>query len=139
MDDSGFTFVSMILRAEIFASFQCNRNVDSGIDLNSLVKILQCAGDDDTLTLKIEDDSDTVNLTFKNPEDNCVSVCEIEFKDIDQKNPGLPEIDYDAVITMPLSKLKQICNNLSQLSATGWCSVQSFTYQGELICLGSGN
>ncbi|KUL89015.1 hypothetical protein ZTR_06007 [Talaromyces verruculosus] len=117
MDDSRFTLISMILRSEVFASFQCDRNVDFGIDLNCLVKLLQCAGDDDTLTLKAEDDSDTVNLTFGNPEDNCVTVCEIQCKDIDPENVGMPEIDYDAVITMPSSKLKQICNNLFQLSA----------------------
>lgn len=67
MDSAHVSLVALILRADGFEHFRCDRHMSLGINLTSLTKILKCAGNDDTLTIRAQDsDSDTVTFIFEN-------------------------------------------------------------------------
>lgn len=38
-----------------------------GMSLGNLVKVLKCAGSDDVVTMKADDNGDTVSLMFESP------------------------------------------------------------------------
>jgi proliferating cell nuclear antigen len=63
--------VSLLLRRDSFEHYRCDRNLTLGINLGSMAKILKCAGNDDVLTLKTEDEGDTfintLTLMFESP------------------------------------------------------------------------
>ena len=59
MDANHVTLVQFLLRSDGFATYRCDRNVCLGINVQSLVKILKCANNDDTAVLKADDNGDT--------------------------------------------------------------------------------
>lgn len=42
-----------------------------GVNLTSLTKVLKCAKDDDTVTLKAADDADVLGLTYEARSESC--------------------------------------------------------------------
>ncbi|MCJ1310916.1 proliferating cell nuclear antigen [Agyrium rufum] len=116
MDNSHVALVSMMLRADAFSPFRCDRNIALGINLNSLTKVLRCAASEDILTLKAEDAPDVVNLVFESAESDRLSEYDIKLMEIDQEHLGIPETEYAATITMPSPEFQKICRDLSQLS-----------------------
>lgn len=116
MDNSHVALVSMMLKAESFSPFRCDRNIALGINLSSLMKVLRCAQNEDILTLKAEDAPDVVNLVFESSESDRLSEYDIKLMDIDQEHLGIPETEYAATITMPSAEFQKICRDLIALS-----------------------
>lgn len=73
MDNSHVSLVSLTLRSDGFDKFRCDRNLSMGMNLASMAKILKCANNDDTLTMKAQDNADTVTFMFESP--NQEKVC----------------------------------------------------------------
>lgn len=119
MDNSHVALVSMMLKAESFSPFRCDRNIALGINLSSLMKVLRCAQNEDILTLKAEDAPDVVNLVFESAEADRLSEYDIKLMDIDQEHLGIPETEYAATITMPSAEFQRICRDLMALSESG--------------------
>ena len=65
MDSSHVSLVSLMLNAEGFEHYRCDRGLQLGINLGSMSKILKCAGNDDAVTLKSEDAGSVVSFTFE--------------------------------------------------------------------------
>lgn len=65
MDSAHTALVSLVLRADGFAKFRCDRNLSMGMHLGSLAKIMKCANNEDTLTMWAQDDADKVNMTIQ--------------------------------------------------------------------------
>ncbi|KAL9015357.1 MAG: hypothetical protein Q9173_000024 [Seirophora scorigena] len=116
MDNSHVALVSMMLKAESFSPFRCDRNIALGINLTSLMKVLRCAQNEDILTLKAEDSPDVVNLVFETSESDRLSEYDIKLMDIDQEHLGIPETEYAATISMPSAEFQRICRDLMALS-----------------------
>ncbi|KAL8842683.1 MAG: hypothetical protein Q9170_000458 [Blastenia crenularia] len=119
MDNSHVALVSMMLKAESFSPFRCDRNIALGINLSSLMKVLRCAQNEDILTLKAEDAPDVVNLVFETSESDRLSEYDIKLMDIDQEHLGIPETEYAATISMPSAEFQRICRDLMALSESG--------------------
>lgn len=67
MDSSHVALVSLLLRAEGFEHYRCDRNISMGMNLVNMSKMLKCAGNDDIITIKADDGSDTVTFMFESP------------------------------------------------------------------------
>jgi len=110
MDNSHVALVSMLLKAESFAPFRCDRNIALGINLTSLTKVLRAAQNEDVLTL---------NLLFESSNNDRVSEYDLRLMEIDQEHLGIPETDYAASVTMPSAEFKRICTDLQAMSESG--------------------
>lgn len=67
MDNSHIALVSLELDKSMFQDgYRCDRNMSLGMNLNSLQKILKCAGNEDEVTLRADDDSDALSMVFQN-------------------------------------------------------------------------
>lgn len=119
MDNSHVALVSMLLNANAFSPFRCDRNIALGINLNSLTKVLRAAQNEDVLTLKAEDSPDVVNLVFESNQTERISEYDIKLMDIDQEHLGIPDTEYAATISMPSAEFQRICRDLSQMSESG--------------------
>ncbi|KAL2813800.1 Mysoin-binding motif of peroxisomes-domain-containing protein [Aspergillus cavernicola] len=116
MDNSHVALVSMLLKAEAFSPYRCDRNIALGIDLVSLTKVLKAAQNEDILTLKAEDSPDVVNLMFESAETDRLSEYDIKLMDIDQDHLAIPETEYAATVEMPSAEFQRICRDLNNLS-----------------------
>ncbi|TPX38021.1 hypothetical protein SmJEL517_g00392 [Synchytrium microbalum] len=116
MDNSHVALVILSLKAGMFDPFRCDRNLSIGINLASLGKIMKCAANDDVLTIKADDQQDTLSLTFENNNQDRVSEYELKLMDIDSEHLGIPETNYEASIKMSSTEFQRICRDLMQLS-----------------------
>ena len=67
MDSSHVSLVALLLRADGFDHFRCDRNISLGINLGSMGKVLKCCNNDDIVTLKAEDNADAMTFMFGAP------------------------------------------------------------------------
>ena len=56
----------------------------------SMSKILKCASDKDIITMKAQDNADTVTFVFESPEQDKVSDYEMKLMNLDQEHLGIP-------------------------------------------------
>ena len=139
MDNSHVALVSMLLKAEGFSPYRCDRNIALGINLVSLTKVLRAAQNEDVLTLKAEDTPDAVNLMFESAETDRISEYDIKLMDIDQEHLAIPETEYAATVEMPSAEFQRICRDLNQLSESGLFFLLSFfllAYSGHSFFYG---
>ncbi len=66
LDTSHVAMIKMILKSDGFTHFRCDRNVQLGINTDSLSKIFKCADNNDSFTLRADDDGDTCTFVFEN-------------------------------------------------------------------------
>ena len=50
--------MALLLRADGFDHYRCDRNISLGINLTSMGKVLKCCNNDDIVTLKSDDQAD---------------------------------------------------------------------------------
>ena len=65
MDNSHVALVSVKLHADGFALYRCDRPIPLGVNVGSLTKVLKCAKDDDSCTLKASEDADILSLLYE--------------------------------------------------------------------------
>eukprot|EP00996_Jenningsia_fusiforme_P001089 NODE_1996_length_1331_cov_75.313573_g1812_i0.p1 GENE.NODE_1996_length_1331_cov_75.313573_g1812_i0~~NODE_1996_length_1331_cov_75.313573_g1812_i0.p1 ORF type:complete len:286 (+),score=83.76 NODE_1996_length_1331_cov_75.313573_g1812_i0:75-860(+) len=118
MDTSHVSLVTLLLKGSGFERYRCDRNTTLGLNLNSMSKILKCAGNDDSITLRSQDDGDTVTFVFESKAKDKVSDFQLKLMAIDAESLGIPEQEYKAVVTMPSAEFQRICRDLSMLGDT---------------------
>ncbi|XP_011194389.1 proliferating cell nuclear antigen [Zeugodacus cucurbitae] len=116
MDNSHVSLVSLTLRSDGFDKFRCDRNLSMGMNLGSMAKILKCANNEDTVTIKAQDNADTVTFMFESSNQEKVSDYEMKLMNLDQEHLGIPETDYSCVVRMPAMEFARICRDLAQFS-----------------------
>lgn len=77
MDSSHVSLVSLQLNSDGFEPFRCDRNLTLGMDTGTLSKILKCASNDDSITIRAEDSSDTVSFIFESQSKCLKSQCQL--------------------------------------------------------------
>jgi len=118
MDSSHICLVNLQLDHDGFDPYRCDRNIALGVSLESLGKIMKCAGNDDIVTIKAEDDGDTMALVFESPNKEKVSDYELKLMDLDQEHLGIPDQEYKCTVKMPSAEFQRICRDLSQIGDT---------------------
>ena len=68
----------------------------------------RCAANDDIITVKAQDQGDTVTFMFESPNQEKVSDYEMKLMNLDQEHLGIPETDYSAVIKMPSGEFQRV-------------------------------
>ncbi|KAJ1629455.1 proliferating cell nuclear antigen [Pavlovales sp. CCMP2436] len=140
MDSSHVSLCALVMKAEGFDHFRCDRSMPLGINLLSMAKVLKCCNKDDIVTLKAEDDGDSINFMFESKDQDKISDFELKLMDIDSEHLGIPETDYKATVTMNALEFSRICSDLSILGETVAISVGKdgvkFSVSGEM---GTGN
>ncbi len=66
MDASHVSLCALALEKKGFDHFRCDRTRALGLNLVSMSKVLKCSGNDDSVTLKAEDEGDELSLLFEN-------------------------------------------------------------------------
>lgn len=118
MDSSHVCLCSVMLRKDAFDPYRCDRNLTLGMNCTTMSKILKCAGNDESITLRSEDNADNVTFIYEKPNHERVSKFEMKVMDIDSEHLGIPSQAYDAVIKLPSAEFSRICRDLSQFGDT---------------------
>lgn len=136
MDQNHTALVTLLLRADGFADFTCHRNITLGINIASITKILKNVANDDRVTIKAEDNGDTVTFLFESEsmlfflvelkhlltyfiEEDKISEFELKLMNIDVEQLGIPDTDYKVTITTSAHKFQNICTHLAAIGDVG--------------------
>lgn len=57
-------------------------------------KILKCAANEDIITIKAQDNADTVTFVFESPDQDKVSDYEMKLMNLDQEHLGIPVFNW---------------------------------------------
>jgi len=136
MDSSHVSLVSLLMRSDAFEHYRADRNLSLGINLASMSKILKCASNDDSVTLKADDNGQHITFMFENQKQDKISDFELKLLEIESDVLGIPDTEYKAVVKMPASDFQRVCRDLANFGDTVVISVTKdgvkFTVSGEL-------
>lgn len=79
------------------------RQTGSSVSLITFSGGVQCAGSDDSITMKAEDTGDVVSFMFEAPQQERFADFELKLMDIDAEQLGIPDTDYAAKYDVPKS------------------------------------
>jgi proliferating cell nuclear antigen len=115
MDSSHVSLVNLTMKETIFQSYRADREKVLGVSMESLAKIFKLCGNDDVVTMKADDDADSLQFIFENEKEDRISDFSLKLLDIEAENLGIPEDqDYKAVVKMPSAELMKICRDLKE-------------------------
>ena len=124
MDSSHVSLCALHLRSEGFEHYRCDKAFSMGVNTPYMSKILKCAGNDDSITLKHSDDQqDSVAMEFVSPSEDRVSEFELKLMDIDSEHLGIPETEYKCNVRMPSGEFQRIIRDLQVLGDACMISV----------------
>lgn len=66
MDSSHVALVTLSLNYDGFEDFRCDKQMTLGVNITQLSKIMKCAGNDDTIILRADEEPNYLNITFEN-------------------------------------------------------------------------
>jgi proliferating cell nuclear antigen len=66
MDSSHVALVALNLKENGFTSFRALKNMTLGLNIQNLSKIMKCAGNDDIISMKAEEDPSSMTFIFEN-------------------------------------------------------------------------
>lgn len=135
MDSSHVSLVALLMGSDGFEKYRCDRPISLGINIASMTKIMKCANNNDAVTLRAEDDGNTVVFTFESPDQEKVSEFEMNLMDIDSEHLGIPDREHTATVKMPASEFHSVCRDLSTIGETVTIAVTKegvqFTASGD--------
>lgn len=118
MDTSHVSLVSMLLRAEGFEHFHCDRNMLLGVNLAAVCKVVKCANTNDAVTMMAGNDETTLSFVFENPKTDRKAEFSLKLMHIDSYDLHITDVDYDATVTMSSADLQRVGRDLAVLGDT---------------------
>merc|ERR1719498_1185798 len=80
----------MHMKDTAFENYRADREKVLGVSVESLAKIFKLCGNDDAVTLKAEDDADTVQFIFESQNEDRISDFALKLLDIEAEHLGIP-------------------------------------------------
>jgi proliferating cell nuclear antigen len=136
MDNSHVALSSVELRCDGFDPYRCDRPMSIGISMAALTKIVRTANNEDILTIKKDDDGDSLGLVFEGSKTDRVAEYDMKLMDIDSEHLGIPDTQYDAVVRMSSGEFARITRDLANVGDTVKIEVSKegvgFSAEGEI-------
>lgn len=112
MDTSHVALVGLKLRADGFEHFRCDRDINLGMNLANMGKMLKTAGNDDIITISAKDDDAKVAFVVE-AIGSRVGHFELMMMDIESEHLGIPDTDYEVTVKMPSGEFQRIIRDLA--------------------------
>ncbi|CAG9318330.1 unnamed protein product [Blepharisma stoltei] len=118
MDASHVALVVLSLRSEKFEEYRCDRPQTLGISIGNLSKLVKVAGNDDSISLRADDEARVLILTFRGKNSERTSEFQLNLLTLESEHLGVIDQEYVAEITMPSLEFGRICRELAQITDT---------------------
>ena len=140
MDSAHVSLVALKLNESGFESYRCDKPITLGINLLDFAKILKMAMNDDTLTLRADEDNSYLQIQFVSKKNDRSVEYLLNLLNIEAEALGIPDTEYPTYIKMSSGEFTKITKELSVLSEVVNIEVTGkqakFTFSGKS---GSGN
>jgi proliferating cell nuclear antigen len=113
MDSSRTVLVHLKLHADKFESYVCKEKKVLGISMINLFRVIKTMNNNDTLTLFLEKEKDSVlGIKIENSEKNTTSTFHLNLMDLHVDNIQIPSVEFESVITMPSTDFQKIIRDM---------------------------
>lgn len=117
MDASHTVLVHLKLDAKNFESYHCPNKMVLGVGMLNLFKYIKTLGNNDTLTLYVEnDDPNKLGIKIENGEKNSVTRYKLNLMDLPEESISVPPAKFESVITMPSVDFQKLCRDMFNIS-----------------------
>jgi proliferating cell nuclear antigen len=117
MDASHTVLVHLKLEAKNFESYYCPNKMVLGVGMLNLFKYIKTLGNNDTLTLYVEnDDPNKLGIKIENGEKNSVTRYKLNLMDLPEESISVPPAKFESVITMPSVDFQKLCRDMFNIS-----------------------
>lgn len=117
IDSTNCAIVNLILYAEKFEEYVCERELNIGLNLVSIFKILKGSKHADTVSFYINRDEPTIlNIKTVNSSKKTGVESKVKILDMDEKIYNIPDISFNSYITMPSADFQNYILELSNVS-----------------------
>lgn len=101
-----------------FSKFKCKRNLELGINLLMLFKLLKSVDKGDSLTLYYDDSQKQyLGITSYNSDKRATTEDKLKLMDIDVEKLKIPSlVKYDGYVSMPASEFHKMCRDISNIA-----------------------
>lgn len=119
MDSTHSCLVSLKLDAEAFDHFSCNGHYHLGVNMTSLFKLLKSVSSNDTITMRVDEDSrNDLHIVVENVDKRSMTKYKLKLLDIDIETIEIPDVESDILVTLPSVDLQRITRDIANLSDT---------------------
>lgn len=135
MDSSHTVLVHLRLHSNNFDHFYIKNKMVLGVNMINLFKLIKTMGNNDTLTLFIREDNESVlGIRLENIDNNTRTTYELNLMDLHEDNIQIPPAEFGSVITMPSGEFQKRCRDMHGLADE--IEIQSIENQLILRCKG---
>ncbi|KAK7026040.1 proliferating cell nuclear antigen [Paramarasmius palmivorus] len=137
MDNTNGALAILYLKNKGFVRYRCDRPGTIGMNVGSFCKLLKIGKDDDKLTLRLREDgdSDVLQVEYESDKTRRFSSYSLNLLAIEVDDLDIPEVDYDARVTIPSTELANIIKDLNAIGENAEISVRQdsikFSAQGN--------
>lgn len=118
IDPSKTVLINLKLEGAKFNKFICKKNkLLLGVNLGCFYKLIKSMGKNDILTLGVDHDSKNyLNIKIESPDEKKESEFDMKLLDLDEEKMAIPEIKFDAVITMDSQEFNKLCREMNNIA-----------------------
>lgn len=119
MDNSHVALVSLQLSMDGFESFRSDKPMTIGVNITNLSKIMKLGDNEDTMTLKAEEDPSHLTVIFENTKKGRFAEFNINLISIDTEHLSVSDSEGGSQLTMSAAEFSKVMKELFQISETG--------------------
>lgn len=116
IDTSRTVLINVKLDAKKFDTYKCmKKKLLIGVNMVQLYKIMKSMDKKDRLTMYIDhDDKNNLGIVFTGPKSRKVKKNRLKLLDLDDEKLNIPNVTFEAVITMNSAEFHRTCRDMSQ-------------------------
>eukprot|EP01025_Chloroclados_australasicus_P015614 TRINITY_DN1751_c0_g3_i2.p1 TRINITY_DN1751_c0_g3~~TRINITY_DN1751_c0_g3_i2.p1 ORF type:complete len:262 (-),score=30.42 TRINITY_DN1751_c0_g3_i2:438-1223(-) len=132
MDSSRVCLIHLDLKTHGFDAFRVDKDLDIGINLTNLAKILKFGENGDLVCLKAEDNASTLQVLLQAKNQVRIQRFELKLQELEQDNIDIEDFDYSCVVQLSSKRFEKTLRDLSSVCDSVTISVnESFiNFQG---------
>jgi proliferating cell nuclear antigen len=115
LDTARVTLIHMFLLAENFEEYDCPNEIIAGINISNTYKLLKSITNNDSVTLRIEN-QEILEIKIENNLKNSSTSFHLKLLDINEDILDVPDIKMDLVTTLPSIDFQRVIRDMSNLS-----------------------
>jgi len=118
IDPTKTVLINLKLDGTNFSKFVCKKNkLLIGVNLGCFYKLIKSMGKNDILSLYVEHDTKNyLQIKIDSPDDKKDSKFKLKLMDLDENKMSIPEITFDAVITMDSQEFNKLCKEMNSIA-----------------------
>jgi proliferating cell nuclear antigen len=114
LDSSHVTSVDLHIEINAFENYDCERPIVLGIDFKSIRTILNCASNDDSVTLEASYGGDRLKIEFDDGTGEHKSQFEMCLLNIDSESMSVPDVPYANTVSIQSETFRKTVSNLAK-------------------------